>query len=473
MVQNLLGSCRQIIFLVPVAVAIVGLVNTPTLAAEKAVSYLVAVAPRGGPSSPRPGNGSAPKPDLAPPAPTASKSPPAVDRRPAPIGQGMPVFDDIMFEALKARGIPGGALAIAKDGKLLVARGYGLANAQTREPVTLETLFSISSVTKTITAATLLHLVDQGKLSLDDPVYPLLGKPRPLGRLTVDSQVEKITVRQLLLHAGGWNTKYHSDLLRQTQKIARAAAEKLPLSANTVMRYGLSQPLDFTPGTESHFSNFGYFLAKMAIEGAARQPYESYVRQEVLRPMGISEMRMELLAPAYAAREAHRYGAAGREFPGGRESISAPAGNWLSTVVDLARFLTAVSGTRGKPYLSFAARQQMLAAPPPPLLPRRNGSHVGLGWDSVAEEPWGICFHKMGSSLGVRTLIEHRPNGFDWVLLLNCDGQLPGLPPAAGEIGDKIRQAIDATRDWPDRNLFESPAAAPAQRQKSTGSVVL
>ena len=271
MVQNLLGSCRRIIVLVPVAVAMLGLVNTSTLAAEKAVSYLVAVAPRGGSSSPRPGNGSAPKPNPALPAPTASKPPPAANRRPAPVGQGMPVFDDIMIEALKARGIPGGALAIAKDGKLLVARGYGLANAQTREPVTLETLFSTASVTKTITAAAVLHLVDQGKLSLDDPVYPLLGKPRPLGRPTVDSQVEKITVRQLLLHAGGWNTKYHSDVLRQTQKISRAAAEKLPLSANTVLRYGLSQPLDFTPGTESHFSNFGYFLAKMAVE-ALRPP---------------------------------------------------------------------------------------------------------------------------------------------------------------------------------------------------------
>ena len=246
----------------------------------------------------------------------------------------------------------------------------------------------------------MLHLVDQGKLSLDDPVYPLLGKPRPLGRPTIDSQVEKITVRQLLLHAGGWNTKYHSDVLRQTQKISRAAAEKLPLSANAVLRYGLSQPLDFAPGAESHYSNFGYFLAKVVVERCARQPYETYVRQQVLRPMGISEMRMEQLAPAYAAREAHRYGAGGRELPGGREPIAAPAGNWLASVVDLARFLTAVSGTRGKPFLSSAARQQMLAAPPPPLVPRRSGSHVGLGWDSVTEEPRGIQFHKNGFGSG-------------------------------------------------------------------------
>ena len=89
-------------------------------------------------------------------------------------------------------------MAIAKDGRLLLARGYGLANVQTREPVTLYTLFSTATVTKTITAAAALHLVDQGKLALDDPVYGLLGKPRPLGQPALDPRVEKITVRRVL-----------------------------------------------------------------------------------------------------------------------------------------------------------------------------------------------------------------------------------------------------------------------------------
>ncbi len=387
-------------------------------------------------------------------------------------GQGMPIFDEIMNEALKSRGIPGGALAIAKDGKLVVACGYGLANTQTREPVTLETLFCTATITKTITAVAMLHLVDLGKLSLDDPVYPLLGKPRPLGRAELDPQVEKITARQLLLHAGGWNSRYRSDVLHQTQKIAKAAAEKLPLTADTVLRYGLSQPLDFAPGSQTHYSNFGYFLAKFVVERSARQPYETYVRQQILRPMGINEMRMEQLAPAYAAREAHRYAAGGRELPGGREPIAAPAGNWLASVVDLARFLTAVSGARGKPFLASAARQEMLAMPPRPLGPRRSGSHVGLGWDVVTEETGGIHYHKSGSIAGARAYIEHRPDGIDWVLLLNSEGQAPDQSPAAGEFIDKIRQAIDSGPTWPDRNLFESPVASPAQRAKTTGSVL-
>ena len=462
------------IVLMPVIAALLVFGDTSSRAAESSsgAAELTAVAPRNGSASSGQSSkgSSAAKP--APSVPAAPKRAPVVSREPATVGQGMPVFDEIMNQALKTRGIPGGALAIAKNGRLLVARGYGLANAQTREPVTLDALFSTATVTKTITAAAVLHLVDQGKLSLDDPVYPLLGKPRPLGQAAIDARVEKITVRHLLLHAGGWNTKYHSDVLRQTKKISRVAAEKLPLSANAVLRYGLGQPLDFAPGTETHYSNFGYFLAKVVVERAARQPYETYVRQQVLQPMGINEMRMEQLAPAYAVREAHRYGAGGRELVGGREPIAAPAGNWLASVVDLARFLTALSGARGKPYLSSDARRQMLAPAPPPLAPRRDGSHFGLGWDSVTEESRGIQFHKNGVAAGVRTYIEHRCDGIDWVLLLNSDGQAD-QPSAAGEIIDKIGRAIDATRDWPERNLFEGPAAVPAPRPKPTGSVVL
>src|SRR5208337_3395350 len=147
------------------------------------------------------------------------------------------------------------------------------------------------------------------------------------------------------------------------------------------------------------------------------------------------------------------------------------AGSWLASVVDLARFLTAVSGTRGKPFLSSAARQQMVAAVPPPLVRRRNGSHVGLGWDSVSEEPRGIQYHKTGSTAGARAYIEHRADGLDWVLLLNSSGQVQDQPPAAAEIVDQVRQAIDVTRDWPDRNLFEGPAAAPGAKPKPNGSV--
>jgi CubicO group peptidase (beta-lactamase class C family) len=377
------------------------------------------------------------------------------------LGEGTPVFDQIVNDALKARHIPGAALAIVKDGKLVVARGYGMADTKTKEPVSLDTLFSTASITKTITAVAALRLVDQGKLSLDDAAYPLLDKPSPLGRAAFDPQVQKITVRQLLLHSGGWNSKLSGDVLRQTQKIARLTGEKRPLSAETVTRYGLSRPLDFVPGSASHYSNFCYFLAKRVVEKAARLPYESYVRQQVLAPLGVDDMRLEQLAPAYAAHEAHRYRNDGQELPGGREQITAPAGSWLATVVDLARFTAATDAGDRNPLLSANARQEMFALPPPPLGKRKSGSHVGLGWDVVRDGADGLEYHKSGNSAGIRTYIEHCGKDIDWVLLLNSDGTPDGQTAAVTKLVEQIRQAIDATVQWPDRDLFQnSPAVA-------------
>jgi CubicO group peptidase (beta-lactamase class C family) len=395
-------------------------------------------------------------------APHSSAKPVLPVRISAPrLGEGTPVFDQIVIDALKARHIPGAALAVVKDGKLVIARGYGMANTKTKEPVGLDTLFSTASITKTITAVAALRLVDQEKLSLDANVYALLDKPRPVGRPAVDPQVEKITVRQLLLHAGGWNAQLHGDILRQTKKIARLTGEKSPLSADTLTRYGLGQPLDFVPGSESHYSNFCYFLAKRVVERAARQPYESYVRQQILAPLGINEMRLEQLAPAYATHEARRYRSDGQELPGGREPIAAPGGSWLATIVDLARFAAATDAAGGNPLLSANARQEMFAIPPPPLGKRKSGTHVGLGWDVVRERGDGLEYHKSGNSAGVRTYIEHCGKDVDWVLLLNSDGTPEGQKPAASRLVEQLRRAIDATLQWPERDLFQTnPAVA-------------
>ncbi len=371
----------------------------------------------------------------------------------------MPVFDAILADALQTYGIPGGALAIAKDGKLVLVRGYGLANLKTREPVSTASLFSIASISKTVTAVAVLGLIDQQKFSLDDKVYSLLGKPRPLGQPTIDPRVEQITVRQLLLHAAGWNSKANPDPLREARKIARQFQDKLPLSADAMMRYGLSQPLDVDPGKEIHYSNFCYFLAKMIVEHAARQPYESYVRQKVLLPMGITEMRLESLGPGYAVGEVRRYAGGNRELAGGREQVAAPAGNWLASPVDLIRFLTGFDGTRGKSCLSGSSCSTMIADPPDPLGKRRDGTHAAIGWDVVGGDGDDVLCRKSGVAAGVRTYIEHRPGGIDWILMLNSDGKADAGSAPVGIIIEKLQTAINATQDWPDRDLFRPKPA--------------
>src|SRR5688572_1970025 len=103
--------------------------------------------------------------------------------------------DDYVREQMRRRHVPGLALAVVRDGKLVKARGYGLASVELNVPVTTETVFEIGSVTKQITAAALMLLVEEGKLDLDDPV----GKHLPG---TPDAWAA-VRLRHLLTHTSG------------------------------------------------------------------------------------------------------------------------------------------------------------------------------------------------------------------------------------------------------------------------------
>ena len=360
-----------------------------------------------------------------------------------------------MRETLKKFAVPGGALAVAKDGKLVVAKGYGWANVATHQPVTMDSLFCLASVSKALTAAAVLRLVEDGRLSLDDRVYPLLGRPQPLDGFQLDARVKDITVRHLLLHAAGFDPHKGGDYTQMGRKIARQMGEKPPISDELLIRYAFSRPLAYAPGTEQHYSNFGFFLAREVIQRASGQPYERYVRQHVLQPAGISDMELERLSPSYAVNEVRRYGRGQRELPGGRGPLGPPAGSWIGSAVDMARFLTALDGGRGKVLLSPPFYRQMLAAPPAPLKPRENGSHFGLGWDVVLSGSDGIRFSKNGGVAGIHAYIEHLPGGLDWVVLLNGGQHEEDQPSPLGFCTRRLRQAIQGTKGWPQRDLFQ------------------
>ncbi len=123
-------------------------------------------------------------------------------------GGGLRRFDAIMMRILENSGTAGGSLAIAKDGRLVLARGYGLADVAAGRPVTTDTLFSLGSVSKTITAAALLVLAERGKVRLDDRLVDVLADIGPLpGHQVADPRFRRITVRHLLHHAGGWDAQ--------------------------------------------------------------------------------------------------------------------------------------------------------------------------------------------------------------------------------------------------------------------------
>ena len=159
------------------------------------------------------------------------------------IGFGIASLDAVMRATLKKYDVPGASLAVAKDGKLVMAKGYGWAVVATRRPVAQDSPFCLASVSKAITSVAILRLVQDGKLSLDDRVYALLGRPLPLDGFQLDPRIKDITVRQLLLHAGGFDPKKGGDYLHMSKKIAKQTGSKLPIADDLLIRYAFSRPL--------------------------------------------------------------------------------------------------------------------------------------------------------------------------------------------------------------------------------------
>ena len=183
----------------------------------------------------------------------------------------MEAFDRLVPELMHRYNLPGGALAIVKDGRLVFARGYGLADIQNQEPVQPDSLFRIASLSKQVTAVAALKLVEDGKLDLDENAFEILSDFKDPEGASRDPRIDQITVRHLLHHAGGWDKEVAGfDPMWIPARIARETGAAKPISCSDVIHFMLGQPLDFDPGTRYAYANFGYCVLGRIIEKKAR-----------------------------------------------------------------------------------------------------------------------------------------------------------------------------------------------------------
>jgi CubicO group peptidase (beta-lactamase class C family) len=172
---------------------------------------------------------------------------------------------------LSESNVAGLSVAVARRGTVVFADGYGFADLQGEVPASADTVYGIGSITKQFTAAAMLRLQEQGRLTLDDeihkflPGYPSHGRP--------------ITIRQILTHTSGIPE------LTALPSYHDAAGAAVP--PETIMREVLSQPLDFAPGTQWRYSNSGYVLAGMIIERVTGLSYDTYLTEKLLGSLGL------------------------------------------------------------------------------------------------------------------------------------------------------------------------------------------
>lgn len=375
---------------------------------------------------------------------------------------GLERFDAIMKGVLARYDVPGGALALAYHGKLVHARGYGYSDVRSGKPIEPTSLFRLASVSKSITAAVILKLAQEGRLGLDQRVFELLRPLPPPHGAHVDPRMAEITVRQLLYHAGGWSREESGDPIGFAKRAAHALRAPLPITPAQLAQYMKSLPLDFAPGTRCDYSNFGYLLLGLVIERVTEdqfrggvRPYSEFVHETMFHKMGIRRMRQAPLpGQAIPGAEVEGYGPENERTSPTLPSLHFASGGWMGDIVDLARFLTSIDGTRGERYLPAESYRMMLSPPPPPIPLRQNGAHFGMGWDVVQTSPAGVEYQKGGGLPGTATYIEHRPNGVNWVVLFNASRKKPVGPEWHREFIGELRKAIDATAAWPDVDHF-------------------
>ena len=232
--------------------------------------------------------------------------------------------------AVKSSGVPSVSVAVVKDGKLAYAAAFGYASLSPRRPATVQTRYAVGSITKQFTAASLLLLQEQGKLSIDDKVakyFPEL------------TRADQISIRQLLSHTSGYEDYAPQDyLIPEWTK---------PIAPQQVIEQWARKPLNFDPGSRWQYSNTNFVLAAAIFEKVAGQPLIDFLKATFFVPLG---MQSADAWPPVRPGDASSYTrfALGPPRPVAREAAGwyLGAGNLAMTPSDLAKWDIAFLGKK-------------------------------------------------------------------------------------------------------------------------------
>ncbi|MCM2269694.1 MAG: beta-lactamase family protein, partial [Thermoanaerobaculia bacterium] len=260
-----------------------------------------------------------------------------------------------------------GAVLVARGSRVLVERGYGIADPGRNLPVSATTVFTTGSITKQFTAAAVLKLEEQGRLAVGDPISKYLGEVPP--------DKTAITIHHLLSHQAGFPGALGDD----RERIGR----------DDYVRQALAAPLLFAPGGGYEYSNVGFSLAAAIVERVAGAGYETFLRDTLWLPAGMRDTGYHL--PAWTPeRHAHGVRQDGGDWgtePGNFFTDGGPGwhllgnGGVLSTTGDMLRWHRAL---QGESILSASSKAKLFAK----HVDEGGGTWYGYGW-SIEPTPWG------------------------------------------------------------------------------------
>lgn len=353
--------------------------------------------------------------------------------------------DDYVRQQMRLRHIPGLALAVVRDGRVVKERGYGLASVELEVPATAATVFEIGSISKQITAAAVMLLVEEGKVSLDDAVSKYIPESPEAWR--------GVTVRHLLTHTSGLKNYNGLPGFELTERLKRA---------EFVKRIG-THPLGFAPGEAHSYGNINYSLLGYIIEEASGRTYWQFVTERIFKPLGMNVTHDR--DPRYVLKNR----AQGYEWEDGQlvgrdydltDVFS--AGAIVSTVQDLQKWDAAITGGR---LLKPSSLEQVWT---PVRLNSGKTYPYGFGWYVETLRGHKVRRHT-GQTAGFAASLAHFPDdGMTVIVLCNI-----GSIGVAGRIGQTVAKlyapalslrALDVQRD-------EDPPTAARLRELVRGQL--
>ncbi|WP_338749164.1 serine hydrolase [Bacillus sp. FJAT-52991] len=234
-------------------------------------------------------------------------------------------------------GVPGVAIGIVHEGRIAYTLNYGYADKKKKIPVSDDTLFQAGSISKNLTAWGVLHLADEGLISLDDPVEKYL-KDWKLAKSEFNH--DEVTIRRLLSHTAG--------LPPHKGYLGVAPGKPLqPIEESLSGKGWYNDPVQITvkPGSEAIYSGGGYTILQLVIEGVTGKPFDRYMEEQILKPLGMKSSSFQQSTKDPNLSKA--YGYFGQELPNYQFTEQAAAG-FKTNVTDMMTLILASMDTNNR-----------------------------------------------------------------------------------------------------------------------------
>jgi CubicO group peptidase (beta-lactamase class C family) len=313
--------------------------------------------------------------------------------------------DDEINAALKGIKAPGVSVIAVKDGKVVLEKGYGLANVEHRVPMTKDSVHEMASVSKQFTAASILLLDQEGKLSVNDKISKYFPKQGPAW--------DKVTILQLLHHTSGV-----ADYLGPLGDVGKEWTKKEMVDAIG------KKPLEFEPDSKWEYSNSGYMLLGLIVEQASGASLGAFLKRRIFDPLKMTQSCLNNTRGIVSNRaDGYDLGDKGalvkEEFTS--DSLSATGdGEVMSTVGDLWRWTDALHHGR----VLDARHYELMTTPSKPSLDNGLGYGCGIG---VSGEGKGRVYSHGGGWTGTSTSVSYCPGqNFFYAVLCNMGGAETG-----------------------------------------------